>query len=82
MIISSSKGDFMVILNGRFDGSQIILDGPVPNGIPVNSPVRVIFDEVKQADSLAEIEKMARPLGLPPDYSEQHEHYIKGTPRR
>jgi hypothetical protein len=32
---------------------------------------------------LAEIEKLAVSIDdLPPDYSAQHDHYVKGTPRR
>jgi hypothetical protein len=72
----------MVVLNGLFDGSRVILDGPVPEGIAANTPVRVIFDDEKPVDSLAKIAKLARPAGKPSDFAEQHEHYVKGTPRR
>jgi hypothetical protein len=78
----------MVVLNGHFDGRQVVLDGPVPTGIPANTPVKVVFEPEPTSngesgsDALAEIAKLARPLGLPKDFSEQHDHYVKGTPRR
>jgi hypothetical protein len=72
----------MVVMNGRFDGSKVVLDEPVPNDIPANTSVRVIFEDVPRAESLAKVAKLAKPGGMPPDFAEQHEHYIKGTPRR
>lgn len=72
----------MVVLNGRFDGTQIILEGPVPKEIPINAPVRAIFDEDSVPQSLAEIARLAHVGGHPPDYAEQHEHYTRGTPKR
>ncbi len=31
---------------------------------------------------LARLAKLAGPSDLPPDYSQQHDHYVKGTPRK
>jgi len=42
----------------------------------------VIFNDPPRAESLAKVAKLAKPAGLPPDFAEQHEHYLKGTPRR
>jgi hypothetical protein len=75
----------MVVLNGRFDGRKIILDDPIPKGIEANAPVRVIFTEETPSQTqpvLDRIARMARPGGLPPDFAEQHEHYVKGTPKK
>jgi hypothetical protein len=72
----------MVVLNGRFDGSRVVLDGPVPDGIAANTPVRVIFDDAARSESLAKAAKLAKPGGMPADFAEQHEHYTKGAPRR
>lgn len=73
----------MVVLNGRFDGHRVVLDDPVPQDIPANTPVKVVFEQEQQSESvLAKLAKLATPGGLPRDYSQQHDHYVKGTPRR
>jgi hypothetical protein len=72
----------MVVLNGHFDGSRVVLDGPIPEGIAANTPVRVIFANDAPPESLSKIAKLAEPGGMPADFAEQHEHYIKGSPRR
>ncbi len=72
----------MVVLNGHFDGRQVVLDSPVPANIAANTPVQVIFDGASGSSALAEIAKLARPGGLPRDFARQHEHYVKGAPRR
>lgn len=72
----------MTILNGHVDGKHVLLDEPVPANIPPHTPVRVVFDGTDAKGVLKEIARLARPGGLPRDFSEQHEHYIKGTPRR
>lgn len=86
----------MVVMNGKFDGRQVVLDGPVPPGVAPGTAVRVVFESAgadagqPQAQSpaptgltaLKEIAKLAGPGRMPPDYAEQHEHYVKGTPRR
>ncbi|HPD29757.1 MAG TPA: hypothetical protein PLL20_07160 [Phycisphaerae bacterium] len=72
----------MTIVNGHFDGQRVVLDEPVPSGVSANTPVKVVFDSEGADDVLAEIARLGRPGGLPPDFAEQHEHYVKGTPRR
>jgi hypothetical protein len=72
----------VTILKGHFDGKQIVLDEPVPPGIEANAPVIVHFTLNEARGILKEIVKRARPAGLPADFSEQHDHYVKGLPRR
>jgi hypothetical protein len=72
----------MTIVSGHFDGQRVVLDEPVPSGVGANTPVKVVFDTEGADDVLAEIARLGRPGGLPSDFSEQHEHYVKGTPRR
>jgi len=73
----------MTILNGHYDGQRVVLDEPVPAGISPDTPVRVTFDERDARAVLAEIARFAVASDdLPPDYAEQHEHYVKGTPRK
>lgn len=73
----------MTILNGHYDGQRVVLDEPVPTGFPAQTPVRVIFDPVPTQHVLARIAELAISTDeLPPDYSEQHDHYMKGTPRK
>ena len=70
-----------MVVRGHFDGQQIVLDEPVPEHVNSNAPVEVRFLE-EPSKALDEIAKLARPCGLPPDFSEQFEHYVKGLPRR
>ena len=74
----------MVFLAAHFDGKQVIIDDPLPPGIPVNTPLRVALSTVEydSSDTLAAIVALARPLGKPGDFAAQHEYYIKGTPKR
>jgi len=72
----------MVVLNGHFDGRQVVLDTPVPDGIAANTPVKVLFENEAGTSVLAEIAKLAKPGDFPRDYAQQHEHYNKGAPRR
>lgn len=72
----------MTVINGHYDGQRVVLDEPVPAGIASPTPVKVVFGEVEGQGVLAEIERLARPGGKPPDFSQQHEFYIKGGPRR
>ena len=71
-----------MVLRGHFDGERVVLDEPAPKGLPANTPVEVVVRQGESEPVLARIAKLARAGGLPPDYSEQHEHYVKGTPRR
>ena len=75
----------MTPLKGPFDGKQIVLDEPVPPGLPANTPVTVILGRPADQEEtvLDKIAKLAvKNDDLPPDFSEQHEHYTKGLPRR
>jgi hypothetical protein len=59
------------------------LDEPIPAGIPARTPVTVHFGNGDARSVLEEIAELAVDTDdLPPDYSEQHDHYVKGTPRR
>lgn len=76
----------MHVLNGHFEGRKLVLDDPVPDDLPENAKVTVTVavegDVPPQPRCLDEIAKMARPLGLPRDFSTNFKHYTKGTPRR
>jgi len=72
----------MTIINGHFDGRRVVLDEPVPTDIPPDTPVRVHFEDDSTEGVLDRIAKLAGPSHLPPDFSQQHDHYVKGTPRK
>ena len=73
----------MTTINGHYDSKRVVLDDPVPTDIPADTPVRVVFEPATAKHVLARIAELAVSTDdLPPDYSEQHEHYVKGTPRR
>ena len=73
----------MTIINGHFDGKRVVLDEPVPPDIHTDTPVRVVFDNGELRDLFAELGRLAVATDdLPPDYAAQHEHNVKGTPRK
>ena len=72
----------MTIINGHFDGRRVVLDEPVPAGIAAPTPVKVVFEDNTVGGVLDDLERLAGPSDLPPDYSQQHNHYVKGTPRK
>jgi hypothetical protein len=64
---------------GRVKNGQITLDEPahLPEGAQVNVQV------VENGQSvLARVAQLAIAGGLPRDYSQQHDHYVKQTPRK
>ena len=71
----------MTVINGHFDGRCVVLDEPVPASISTPTPVKIVFEE-DGGGLLDDLARLAGPDDLPPDYAEQHEHYVKGTPRR
>jgi len=73
----------MEVLKGHFDGKQVVLDDPVPSDIAPDTPVKVIFERNHGDTVLDRLARLAGPGdGVPPDYAEQHDHYVKGTPRK
>ena len=72
----------MTIVNGHYDGKRVVLDEPVPAEVAPDTPVRVVFENASAESVLDRIAKLAGPSDLPPDYSQQHDHYVKGTPRK
>ena len=73
----------MTVLNGHIDGKHIVLDEPIPQGVPANARVRVLIEEEgPKPRSLEKIARMAVRGKLPRDFSMQHKHYAKGSPRR
>jgi hypothetical protein len=71
-----------VILKGHFDGQSVVLDEAMPPEVIANTPVKVVVELEVQEHVLARIARLARAGGLPPDFSQQHEHYVKRAPRR
>jgi len=72
----------MTIINGHYDGKRVVLDDPVPADILPQTPVKVTFEGGRRETVLDRIAKLAGTDDLPADYSEQHDHYVKGTPRK
>ena len=70
-------------IRGHFDGKHVVLDEPVPADIPPQTPVKITFDGDPRDGVLDRIARLAGPgEGLPSDFSEQHDHYVKGTARK
>jgi hypothetical protein len=75
----------MTELRAHFDGEHVVLDDPVPEGIPADARVRVLIEDGQDGgrpSSLDKIAAMAVRGKLPADFAVQHKHYAKGTPRR
>jgi hypothetical protein len=69
-------------IRGHYDGARIVLDEPVPGDVTPNTPVTVVFDRNGAATVLERLAKLARPGEFPADYAAQHDHYVKGLPKR
>lgn len=78
-------------LRGHFDGKVVILDEPPPAALVPDTKVLVELESEQPADQQAShsnallwLAERANEwdLNLPPDFSEQHDHYIHGTPKR
>ncbi len=71
---------------GTVVNGQIVLDQPAP--LPEGARVEITMTEPakpeeKPQPTLAALMKYAGCLpDLPPDFAQQHDHYIHGTPRR
>ena len=72
----------MTTLRAHFDGQRVILDEPAPPHLNANTPVKVLVEDDKPNGALAAIAKLAAPADVPPDFAHQHEHYVKGLPKR
>jgi hypothetical protein len=72
----------MTVLKAHFNGTYIVLDEPVPPELKPDTQVSVVLSNGEGRTVLAEIANLARQGGLPADFSQQHEHYIKGASRR
>ena len=71
----------MVILKGKFDGKQVVLD-QIPKDLPKDSEVTVLVGPPPAPSGLDALIGIARDADLPADFAAQHEHYTKGTPKR
>ena len=80
MVANERLEQAMTILSGKFDGKNIVLDKPAVNLAP-GTEVQVLVPD-KRISSLANIAALARPGNKPKDFAAQHEHYIKGTPKK
>ncbi len=77
-----------MVVRGRFDGQGIVLEQAPPPEWKPNMVVLVTpypSDAVVEegpSEAMLKLAARARDWGLPPDFSEQHDHYIHGTPKR
>jgi hypothetical protein len=64
---------------GHVKNGLIALDDPVQ--LPEGTEVSILVVDEGQ-NVLSKVSDLAVPGELPADFSEQHDHYIKGTPRK
>lgn len=69
-------------LKGHYDGQRVVLDDPVPDDIPAQTPVTITFASPRRETVFDRIAALAGPDDLPANYAEQHDHYVKGTPHK
>ncbi len=80
----------MTTVNAHFDGKNFVPDEPVPSGLVANAKVRVVCDVGNTAEVANDTGVLFDALlglagpstELPKDFAAQHEHYVKGTPKR
>jgi hypothetical protein len=72
----------MTILKAHFDGRHVVLDEPAPPDLKPNAPVSVVVGNGDSRSVLASIAQLAVKGQKSPDFSQQHDHYVKGAPRR
>jgi hypothetical protein len=76
----------MVAIRGRFDGKVFIPDEPVdvPRDRPLILHVEVSSEPGKngQGDLWDTLEQLTGTVDAPPDWSNEHDHYLYGTPKR
>lgn len=66
----------MTVLNGHFDGKQIVLAEPIPEGLAPNTPVTIFFESPSPKQLLDQIADAAIATDeIPTDYSQQHGRY-------
>ena len=69
----------MTVLNAHLDGKRVVLDDPIPEGVPANAKLRVIIETPGPSKALAAIAKMAIDAPeLPADHSANHDKYLYG----
>jgi hypothetical protein len=75
------KGERDMEREGTVRNGVIVLNTPEP--LPEGARVRVVVEETENKPTLAGLLKYAGVLpDMPPDFAEQHDHYIHGTPKR
>lgn len=70
-------------VTAHFDGKAFVPDEPVD--LPEGTRVEISFAAKPTRQPLAGFIKLAEECPIkdsPPDWSEQHDHYIHGTPKR
>jgi hypothetical protein len=69
----------MTMLNAHFDGKQVVLDEPMPAGVPVDTKLRVLVETAGPSKALEAIARMAIDVPeLPRDYAANHDKYLYG----
>ena len=66
---------------GQIKNGVVVLEGnpKLPEGTVVS--VEPLASDNHES-ALSKMAKLAVRADLPPDFAQQHEHYVKGTPRR
>jgi len=76
----------MVAFKAHFDGKVLIPDEPLDLPRGQSLVVRVETDEshpqAAAPDAIKLLESLAGSVQMPADWSEQHDHYLYGTPKR
>ena len=70
----------MVVLNGKFDGKNIVVEN-IPADIRPDTPVRVYIKSTPDPDGFEDIVGILDDPDWPTDFSSQFDHYTKGSPK-
>ena len=71
----------MVVLNGKFDGKNFVVEN-IPADLKPDTPVRVFIEPNPDPSGLESIIGLLKDADLPTDFASQFDHYTKGYPKR
>lgn len=78
----------MVKLRGHFDGTRVLLDEPAPPQLVPGTPVEVVLTgcldhpDDSRDSFFDELGRLTGTVEGPADWSEEHDHYAHGAPKR
>jgi hypothetical protein len=77
--LKAAEDLIVTVLNAHFDGQHVILDEPAPVSLAPQTRVKVVIEDGGDSEPMSELARIACPGGLPPDFSRQHDRYLRDS---